>query len=209
MDPSLRTCRKIAPEVMLAACIHSCRATAARPEAITKAPCPAVVVFVRPSEILMQGTARDAGSAGRSLIGSTTLIWECRRVATSLRGLPPAANPIRRIPGRVGQCLWSRCWWPGDVRGHHGWPISGFCPGALSRRRFHGQTESLFDARLAKGGIDAFPLIEADQLGSRQSMVSGACGPQTLRIFLSQSSSTPSSGIPGAKSMAFWSGPQR
>ncbi len=151
MDPSLRTSREIAPKVMLAACIHSCRATAARPAAITKAPCPAVVVFVRPSDILMQGTAEDAGSAGRSLIGSTTLIWECR-------GLQPRCGVSRRrqtrsggFPGRVGQWLWS------PAAG--GWETfeditDGLCPAfalALPRGGFHSQTESLFDARMAKG----------------------------------------------------------
>jgi hypothetical protein len=65
--------------VISAKCIQSWRATAARPAANTKAPCPAVVVFLRPSAMRMQGTVGDAGSAGRSLIGSTTLIAISRR----------------------------------------------------------------------------------------------------------------------------------
>ena len=69
IEPSFRTSRKIGPDVISATCIHSCRATAARPAANTKAPCPAVVVFVRPSAIRTHGTVGDVGSLGRSLIG--------------------------------------------------------------------------------------------------------------------------------------------
>jgi hypothetical protein len=35
--------------------------------------CPALMVFVRPSAILLQGAAGEAGSADRSLIGSTNV----------------------------------------------------------------------------------------------------------------------------------------
>ena len=128
-----------------------------------------------PSEPMRtQGTVADAGSAGRSLIGSAMLIWECRRLATSLRRRPPAANASRRmarsrrsiafVPAQVAKSRLrtSRVTGLRLLR-------CGLRPDAFMARR-----RAFLIPGSSKGGSTPFHWCKVDQLASRRDTVLGA-----------------------------------
>jgi hypothetical protein len=169
--------------------------------------CPALVVFVRQSGILLQGAAGDAGSAGRSLIGSRPM-WECHQVATSLRRFPKAANAIRTIArsckamafdplqaaGRRSRtsavtCLWLVHW-------------GSRAETTMARRR------AFLIPEWSQGASAPFQRCGVVRLRSRSEMVLGACAPPGTFTDHFQRSTFTLSGIPQAGSIALRSGPR-
>ncbi len=142
--------------------------------------CPALVVIVRPSEILLQGAAGDAGSAGRSLIGSTNV------------GMPSGCDLAAPFP-EGGECDQEDC---SISQGNGfrsvagGWEtfenITGdqSAAGALGLPSgdYHGQTESLLDTRMVTGASAPFQWCSVVRLKSPRRWSWERVPPEPLRI---------------------------